>query len=107
MHHPLPLLQPSERGNRMQRTALLGERRIFFRISASGDGAQLLTVTQCQGSQARTANRMSPLQYRVEHRRKIAGRTVDDLQDLSSRGLLLQGFAGLGISRVFSIAITA
>ena len=35
-------------------------------------------------------------QHRVEHRREVAGRGVDDLQYLGGRGLLLQRFARLG-----------
>ena len=40
--------------------------------------------------------RMRLLQHRVEHRREIAGRRIDDLQDLGGRGLLLQRLARLG-----------
>src|SRR5215831_8098838 len=36
------------------------------------------------------------LEHRVEDRGKVAGRGIDDLQYLGSRGLLLQGFARLG-----------
>src|SRR5215471_3498104 len=96
MHHTLPALQPSERGNKIRRATLPSERRIFLRISAGGDGTQLLAVTQYQGSQARTANRMSLLQYHIEHRREVARRGVDDPQYLGSRGLLLQCLARLG-----------
>ncbi len=42
----------------------------------------------------RTARRL--IQHRVEHRREVAGRAVDDLQYLGGRGLLLQGLARLG-----------
>ncbi len=35
-------------------------------------------------------------EHRVEHRREVAGRGVDDLQHLGGRGLLLQGLARLG-----------
>jgi len=35
------------------------------------------------------------LQYCVEHRGKLSGRGIDDLQHPSGRGLLLQGFARL------------
>ena len=35
-------------------------------------------------------------QHRVEHRREIAGRGVDDLQHLGGRGLLLQRLALFG-----------
>ena len=39
---------------------------------------------------------MRLLQYRVEYRREVAGRRIDDLQDLGCRGLLLQCLARLG-----------
>jgi hypothetical protein len=35
-------------------------------------------------------------QYRVEDRRKVAGRGIDDLQHLGRRGLLLQRLVTLG-----------
>ena len=35
-------------------------------------------------------------QYRVEHRREVAGRGIDDLQHLGGRGLLLQRLVALG-----------
>src|SRR6266567_4723860 len=38
---------------------------------------------------------MRLLEYRVEHRREIAGRGIDDLQYFGSGGLLLQGLARL------------
>ena len=47
-------------------------------------------------------------QDRVEYRREIAGRGIDDLQHLGGRGLLLQGLAqSRSMSRAFSIAMTA
>ena len=39
---------------------------------------------------------MRLLQHRVEHRREVAGRAIDDLQYLGGRGLLLQRLARLG-----------
>ena len=35
-------------------------------------------------------------EHRVEHRRQIAGRSIDDLQYFGGCGLLLQSFARLG-----------
>ena len=46
-------------------------------------------------------------EHRIEHRRKIAGRGIDDLQHLGGRGLLFQASRVSVISRAFSIAITA
>src|SRR5215471_14378465 len=39
---------------------------------------------------------MRLIQYCIEHRRKVAGRSIDDPEHLGGRGLLLQGFARLG-----------
>ena len=46
-------------------------------------------------------------EHRVEHRREVAGRGIDDLQHLGGRGLLLQASRVSVISRAFSIAMTA
>ncbi len=46
-------------------------------------------------------------EHRVEHRREVAGRGIDDLQHLGGRGLLLQASRVSVRSRAFSIAITA
>jgi hypothetical protein len=35
-------------------------------------------------------------QHRIEHRREIAGRGIDDLEDLGRRGLPSLGFVALG-----------
>src|SRR5215471_9677685 len=39
---------------------------------------------------------MRLFQYRIEHRREVAGRRIDHAQDLSGRSLLIQSLAGLG-----------
>jgi hypothetical protein len=41
------------------------------------------------------AERMRLLQYRFEHRRTVAGRGIDDLQDLGCRSLPLQRLIAL------------
>ena len=45
---------------------------------------------------AASHSRMRLLQHRVEHRREVAGRGIDDPQHLGGRGLLLQRLARLG-----------
>src|SRR5262252_427628 len=55
-----------------------------------------LTVVDVQTPNFGTAEPMRLFQYRLEHRRKVAGRGVDDLQYLGSSSLLLQGLARLG-----------
>ena len=44
----------------------------------------------CEVTHSRTAQGVCLLQNRVEHWRQIAGRGIDHLQHLGSRGLLLQ-----------------
>src|SRR5215472_1377710 len=56
----------------------------------------MLTINGDERAFGRAAQAVRLLQYRVEHRREVAGRGVDDLQYLRSCGLLLQGFARLG-----------
>src|ERR1700724_255284 len=55
-----------------------------------------LAVIGAQLAEGTPAQAQRPLQHRVEDRREIAGRGIDDLQYLGSRGLLLQGLARLG-----------
>jgi len=47
-------------------------------------------------SKGRFAETPSPFEHRIEYGGEVAGRTVDDLQYLGGRGLLLQGLARLG-----------
>ena len=60
------------------------------------DGAELLAVIELQTPMGDGAKTVRFLQDRVEHRRKVARRGVDDLQHLSGRRLALQCFARLG-----------
>src|SRR5436190_1005114 len=60
------------------------------------DGTEPIAVGYMQATGCSTAEAMSLLQDRVEHRREVAGRGVDDLQYLGGRGLLLQCLARLG-----------
>ena len=63
----------------------------------SGDRAQTLAVIELQDCRSAAPQRRVRLfQHRVEHRREVAGRGIDDLQHLGGRGLLLQGLARLG-----------
>ena len=60
------------------------------------DSAEVLAVVKKQASEFGPAEGVPLLQYRVEHRREIAGRRIDDLQHLGSGCLLLQRLARLG-----------
>src|ERR1700730_5681531 len=58
--------------------------------------AEMRPVAQEQRSVIAVAKAVRLFQYRVENRREVAGRGIDDLQDLGRGGLLLQGFVTLG-----------
>jgi len=57
---------------------------------------KLLAVENRQAAHCGTAKRVRLLQDCVEYRRKVAGRGVDDLQDLGSGGLLSERLVTLG-----------
>jgi hypothetical protein len=61
-----------------------------------GNCAEDLAVESEQDAVRGLAQAHRPVEHRVENRREIAGRAVDDPQHLGGRGLLLQGLAGLG-----------
>ncbi len=55
-----------------------------------------LPVIGKQAAKRRFAQAVRLFQNRVEHRSKVAGRRIDDLQHLRGRGLLFQRFLRLG-----------
>jgi hypothetical protein len=67
-----------------------------FRQTTHRDGAKLFPVVSVKGAVDKATQRHRLFQHRVEHRREVAGRGVDDLQYLCGRGLLLQRLACLG-----------
>ena len=58
--------------------------------ASCGDRSDLAAVAGRQKPELRLAEAHRPFEYRIEYRREIAGRGVDDLQDLLGRSLLLQ-----------------
>src|SRR5215471_5433252 len=60
------------------------------------DRAEIFAVVQEHRPGVRSAERVCVVQNGVEHWREVTGRRVDDLQDLSGRGLLFQCLARLG-----------
>jgi hypothetical protein len=58
--------------------------------------AEILAIEKLQIPTFDAAKLMRLLQYRVEHRRKIAGRGVDDLQHLGGRSLLSERLVAVG-----------
>jgi len=67
-----------------------------LRISVHRYGADFLTVEAEDRAAIRIAKAVRLLQYRIEYRRQIARRGVDDLQYFGGRGLLLQRLTRLG-----------
>src|ERR1700730_8199957 len=55
-----------------------------------------LAIIDIQTPERGAAEPVCLFQNRIEHRREVAGRRVDDLQDLRGRRLLLQGLSRLG-----------
>src|SRR5207248_549231 len=84
-------------GIKGQRVAnsLTQNRRVRFGYAACRGNAEQIAVKKLKTAAWSIAETMRFLQYRVEHRREIAGRGIDDPQDLGGRGLLLQGLACL------------
>jgi hypothetical protein len=64
------------------------------------NGAEFAVLIELQLTEGTPAEAVCFIQYRLEHRREVAGRTVDDPQHLGGRGLLLQGLVTLGIALV-------
>ena len=55
-----------------------------------------LTIPSSKNAKRRLAQPCRLFQHRVEYRRQIAGRGIDDLQYLSGCGLLLERLVTLG-----------
>jgi hypothetical protein len=64
------------------------------------DGVRGFTIKGVQNTKARIAQADCLFEHGVEHWCQLTGRRVDDLQDLSGRGLLLQRLMTLGFGRV-------
>ena len=64
--------------------------------ASNGGRWKLFAVKSEEDTERRIAQPRRLFEHRIEHRREIAGRRVDDLQHLGGRGLLLQRLAGLG-----------
>ncbi len=67
-----------------------------FSVAALHDGAPRFAVKDPQRPESSSAKPVRLFQDRVEHRREVARRGVDDPQHLGGCGLLLQGLARLG-----------
>ena len=68
------------------------------RDAAFGSGPEVLAVIGPEVAERSVAKAHSLFEHRVEHRREVAGRGVDDLQHLGGRGLLLQRFGEFSLT---------
>src|SRR5262249_30344112 len=66
-----------------------------LRLTTDGYRAKFITIDNYQATRCGFAERMRLVQHRIEHRREIAGRRINDLQYLGSSGLLIQRLARL------------
>jgi hypothetical protein len=57
-----------------------------------------VTIDEPKGSLHGTAESDRSLQHRVEHRREVAWRRIDDLQHLRGRGLLFKRFSKISLT---------
>ena len=79
------------------RTKRVAQKRFErLRQAVRCDEAEMVAVIKHKGAERGREEGMRPVQYRVEHRREIAARGIDDLQDFGGRSLLLQRLARLG-----------
>src|ERR1051325_932950 len=65
------------------------ELRVSFGDATVGDGMKALAVIGVHHAEGGTAEAQRLLQHRVEYRREVTGRGVDDAEHLGSRSLLI------------------
>ena len=64
--------------------------------SSLSEGLEALAVETHERAKGGFAEPQSSFKHRVEHRREVTGRGIDDLQYLGGRSLLFQSVARLG-----------
>jgi hypothetical protein len=79
-----------------QRGIVPSELGIGRRHAARANHTELLPVGDTHHADRRAAQMHRLFQHRIEHRREVARRRIDNLQDLRGRGLLFQRLARLG-----------
>jgi hypothetical protein len=68
------------------------------RLAAHRDRMNTLAVKRIKMPVSRITQAHRLVEHRVEHRREVARRRIDDLQHLSGRGLLLQRLTDLAVA---------
>src|SRR3954454_24052899 len=71
-------------------SASVNDKFNISRVASSGDSAVLLALDRGKLTVRRFTKSQRFVEHRVEHRREVAGRGIDDLQDLGGRGLPCQ-----------------
>jgi hypothetical protein len=84
------------RGPRFRNDGLFEESRQLGRHAPGRYGPNPFAVIHVKRAAGGLAQAHRLVEHRVEHRREVAGRGIDDPQHLGGRGLLLQGLARLG-----------
>jgi len=96
MDQAFTLQQPFVRGAGIAWERLTQRFRELFRQSVRRNCPEVISLTDNQSAIGGAAEGVRRLQYRVEHRGKVARRGVDNLQYLSGRGFPLERFVTLG-----------
>ena len=71
----------------------LAEKRNHSWVASRGNMVKQFAVKARNVPERHLAQTHCFIEQRIEHRREVARRGIDDLQDFGGRGLLLQGFA--------------
>jgi hypothetical protein len=66
------------------------------RLTSHGRGMEALAIKGIEVPVGGPTKTHRPFEHRIEHRREIAGRRIDDLQYLSARGLLSERLVSFG-----------
>ncbi len=93
MNHTPASDESPERRRLRERLAPAQARRHVVGVTASRGGVEEIALDQEQGSTRGAAQDVGLFEDRIEHRRDIARRGIDDLQHLRRRGLAVEEFA--------------
>src|SRR5215831_11204247 len=112
MHHLLRTNQRSVAASRMRAECLVPPcLSICRRNIVKRNGTKCVSIVKVQDTKLRVAKPRGICQHGLEYRlKRAAGRAADDLQDLGSRGLLLQRLGellfqvGIGCSKAVNVS---
>src|SRR5215469_2574135 len=96
MDERLALTHPRSDWRVSRRGIAFSERGIGCWNPASGDSTGLLAVDDGHEAEGRSTQPHRLFEHCIKYWREVAGRGIDDMQDLGGCGLLLQCLARLG-----------